>query len=65
MLQLSIGKHCTTEPRHRLAQSFGKGGFHATECGLNPAVVKLIVADYRDLVFWVHQSLDLPEACDN
>ena len=37
-----------------------EGGFHATECGLNPAVVKIIVADYCDLVFGVHQSLDLP-----
>ena len=39
-----------------------EGGFHATECGFEPAVVRLIVADYRDLVFRVHQSLDLPEA---
>ena len=30
--------------------------------GSNPAVVKSIMTDYRDLVFGVHQSLDLPEA---
>ena len=30
--------------------------------GSNPAVVRLIVADYRDLVFGVHQSLDLAKA---
>ena len=30
--------------------------------GSKSAVVKLIVADYRDLVFGVHQSLNLPEA---
>uniref|UniRef100_M4BD29 Uncharacterized protein n=1 Tax=Hyaloperonospora arabidopsidis (strain Emoy2) TaxID=559515 RepID=M4BD29_HYAAE len=27
-LELSIGKHCTIEPRHRFAQSFGKGDSH-------------------------------------
>ena len=62
VLQLYIGKHCTTELRHRLAQSFVKGGFHALSAVSNPNVAKLIVADYRDLVSGVYQSLDLPEA---
>ena len=50
------------EPRHRLAQSFGKEDFSLLSVGSIPAVVKLIVANFRDLVFGFHQSLDLPEA---
>ena len=44
-----------------MAQSSGKGDLKSLSAG-NPAVVKLIVADTHDLVFGVHQSLDLPEA---
>ena len=50
------------EPSHRLAQSFGKRDSMLLSAGMNPAVVKIIVADYHDLVFGVHRSLDLPEA---
>ena len=42
-------------------QSFGQENPTLLSAGSNPAVVKLIEADYRDLVFGVHQRLDLHE----
>ena len=50
-----------TEPSNRLDQSFRKGNFTLLSAGPKPAVVKLIVADNRYLVFGDHQSLDFPE----